>query len=403
MARSPVCHDRCVQHLGVAERRARLARRHRLADETRADDDAVAIARSVVVLHATDPATVVLSALARMQRPDPMVVTRALFEDRTLVRMLAMRRTLFTVPADDAPLVHAAASRAVAAAERKRFLAMLEGAEVSGDPARWLRAREQEVLRLLGEHGELTAAELSALSSVLGRQIVIGAGTSHPGKLGVGSRVLLLLAAQGKVVRSRTIGAWTSTRHRWDLLERWLGAPLAEVPAAEARAALAARWLARFGPATLADLSWWTGWTMADTRAAVSPLATEPVDLDGTEGLVVLGDTEPTPEPEPWVALLPSLDPTAMGWKQRDWYLGDHKAQVFDRSGNAGATVWADGRIVGGWAQRASGEVVWRLLEPLGREQTEAVADAAGRLEGVLGEARVVPRFPAPLDRELRA
>ena len=46
---------------------------------------------------------------------------------------------------------------------------------------------------------------------------------------------------------------------------------------------------------------------------------------------------------------------------------------------------------------------MWRLLEPLGREQTHAVADAAGRLEVVLGEARVFPRFPAPLDRELRA
>ena len=209
------------------------------------------------------------------------------------------------------------------------------------------------MLRLLDEHGEMSAAELSALSPVLGRQIAIGAGTSHPGKLGVGSRVLFLLAAEGKVVRSRTIGAWTSTRHRWDLLERWLGGPLAEVPVAEARAELAGRWLARFGPATMADLKWWTGWTMTDTRAAVASLATEPVDLDGTEGIVLLGDTEPTPQPEPWVALLPSLDPTAMGWQRRDWYLGDHKAQVFDRTGNAGATVWADGRIVGGWGQRA--------------------------------------------------
>jgi Winged helix DNA-binding domain len=392
-----------VQHLGVAERRARLARRHRLADEARADDDVVDIARSVVVLHATDPATVVLSALARMQRPDPKAVTEALHVERTLVRMLAMRRTLFTVPVDDAPLVHAAASRAVATAERKRFLTRLDDAGVSSDPARWLRAREQEVLRLLAEHGEMSAAELSALSPVLGRQIVIGEGTSHPGKTGVGSRVLLLLAADGKVVRSRTTGAWTSTRHRWDLLERWLGGPLTEVPVTEARAALAARWLARFGPGTMADLKWWTGWTMTDTRAAVASLATEPVDLDGAEGVVLLGDTEPTPPAEPWVAFLPSLDPTAMGWQRRDWYLGDHKAQVFDRTGNAGATVWADGRIVGGWAQRASGEVVWRLLEPLGREQADAVADAAGRLEVVLGEARVVPRFPAPLDRELRA
>ena len=70
----------------------------------------------------------------------------------------------------------------------------------------------------------------------------------------------------------------------------------------------------------------------------------------------------------PWVALLPALDPTTMGWQARDWYLGSHKAQLFDRNGNAGPTIWLDGRIVGGWAIRDAGEVVTGLLEDVGRE-----------------------------------
>jgi hypothetical protein len=90
-----------------------------------------------------------------------------------------------------------------------------------------------------------------------------------------------------------------------------------------------------------------------------------------------------------------------MGWRARDWYLGVHQAVLFDSNGNAGPTIWADGRIVGGWAMRADGEVVTRLLEDVGREASQAVAAEAGRLTAWLQAARVVPRFPTPLHKEL--
>jgi len=105
--------------------------------------------------------------------------------------------------------------------------------------------------------------------------------------------------------------------------------------------------------------------------------------------------------PQPWVALLPALDPTPMGWSQRSWYLGDHAPALFDRSGNIGPTVWCDGRVVGGWAQRANGEVVYRLLEDIGGDADTAVDAAAGEVAGWIGEVRVTPRFRTPLEREL--
>jgi hypothetical protein len=256
---------------------------------------------------------------------------------------------------------------------------------------------------VLADGREVTAAEISAAVPKLARQIPVQRGSRHAGTIGVGPRVLLLLAADGRIVRGRPIGAWNSTRHRWATVEHWLGQPISSVPVDQARSALARRWLERFGPALVTDLRWWTGWTLGQTRAALAAVETESVELDGQEGLVLLGDAEPTPRPEPWVALLPSLDATAMGWQSRDWYLGPHRAQVFDRSGNAGATVWADGRMVGGWAQRRTGEVTVRLLEDIGREQATAVHGAAGALEVALGDVRVRPRFPAPLDRELAA
>jgi hypothetical protein len=90
-----------------------------------------------------------------------------------------------------------------------------------------------------------------------------------------------------------------------------------------------------------------------------------------------------------------------MGWQSRAWYLGPHAARLFDRNGNAGPTIWCDGRIVGGWAIREGGEVVTRLLEDVGHEARLAVEAEAGRIGAVLGSVRVVPRFTSPLHREL--
>ncbi len=107
---------------------------------------------------------------------------------------------------------------------------------------------------------------------------------------------------------------------------------------------------------------------------------------------------------EPWVALLPALDPAPMGWKERSWFLGGHRAWCFDRSGNIGPTVWCDGRIVGGWAQRKTdGEVVVRLLEDVGAEAEQQISQEAERVRAWIGEACVTPRFRTPLERELSA
>jgi hypothetical protein len=101
------------------------------------------------------------------------------------------------------------------------------------------------------------------------------------------------------------------------------------------------------------------------------------------------------------VALLPALDPTPMGWAGREWYLGEHAKALFDRSGNVGPTVWCDGRIVGGWAQRADGEIAYRLLEDVGAEAAASVAIEAGRLAEWVGDIQVTPRFRTPLEKEL--
>ena len=73
-----------ARRIDAAERRARLAVRHRLA-ASRRTDDVVAIADNLVALHSSDPVTVYLSVLARMRNPLLAAVDKALYDDRTLL------------------------------------------------------------------------------------------------------------------------------------------------------------------------------------------------------------------------------------------------------------------------------------------------------------------------------
>jgi hypothetical protein len=390
---------RFVRRITTAERRARLARRHHLVPSARTDD-VVAIATDLVGLHATDPATVFLSAAARMRRPSVAAVEAALYDDRALVRTLCMRRTMFVLPVELVPVVQAGCTDALVAGERRRTVQLLEQ-DGAKDGLRTLRALERSTLAAIEERGEATGAELSRTVPGLSRQLAVGQGKKWEGTIGLSTRVLFLLATEQRIVRGRPKGTWTSSQYRWSPMSSWLPEDLETVTADDARVELARRWLRAFGPSTVGDLKWWTGLTVGQVRKALSALPVEEVDLDGAPGIVLADDVAPTPKAKPWVALLPSLDPTTMGWQQRAWYLGDHAAALFDRSGNAGPTVWCDGRVAGGWAQRPTGEVAFRLLEDIGASAEAAVEAAAARLTEWLGDVRLKPRFPTPLQREL--
>lgn len=393
-----------MRRFGAAERRARLALRHLLAPAARVGTP-VEVAGALVALHSTDPATVVLSAGARMRVPDAAAVERALYEERSLVRMLGMRRTMFVVPRELVGVVQSSSGRAVARQQRRRIVQMLETAGVAGaagEAAAWLSEIEDATHAALAGLGEATGAELSRAVPLLQTRLLLGEGKAYESFQGITTWVLTLLALDGRIVRGRPRGGWTSSQYRWSPVETWLPEPPSEPSITEASAELVRRWLAAHGPATEADLRWWTGWTAAQTRAALTAAGAAAVDLDGVPGLALGDDLDPVADPGPWVALLPALDPTTMGWAGRDWYLGGHGPALFDRSGNAGPTVWCNGRVVGGWAQTPGGAIAHRLLEDIGAAAAEAVEEAAAALGEWLGAVRVTPRFRTPLERELR-
>jgi len=391
-----------VGRISSAERRARVGGRQ-LAKGGSCEE----IADRLVALHATDPATVFLTVAARLGEPGGVVdaVERALYgspsthSPGTLVRLLAMRRTMFVVTRESAGDVFAAAGRPIAARERGKLLDYL--AEGGGWDARWLADVEAEIEAALAEHGDSSGAQLSRLVPGLRERVTVARGKPYETTQNVASRVIRTMAAEYRIERRRPAGSWTSGQFRWARAE-----PLPDRPVEEARARIVRAWLRTYGPGTEADVKWWTGWSLTHVRKALAAIGAEPVELDeGTghpTGYVLPGDTGPTQPPAPAAALLPGLDPTPMGWQHRDWFLPRaHRAALFDGTGNVGPTVWWGGEVIGGWAQRADGTVVWRQLTDRGRAAARAADAAAAELTGLLGGVRITPRFRTPLEREL--
>lgn len=397
-----------TRHVTDDERRARLVTRHRLAPHTRTDD-VVAISDDLVGLHSTDPVTVYLSAAARMVTPSLGPVDAALHTDRTLLRHHAMRRTLWVFGRGHAALAHHAATVDVAAVQRRDLLRQAAAAG-HDDPEAWYADAADQVLAMLAERGPTAARDVAkALPGLAAQRLVLPGGGPQPAH----TRVLLVLGFEGRVLRTRPLGTWVNGQYRWAAADAWVPGGIGPAPDPDgdarraAAAGLARAHLRAFGPVRRDDLKWWAGWTVATTTTALADVGAVEVTLDGGDtGFLLPDDLDPVPDPGPSVALLPSLDPSTMGWKARGWYLPAEVApELFDRNGNGGPTVWVDGRIVGTWVQRPDGEIATLLLAPVtARARARAqVRDAAQRLREFLGDARFSTRFPAPAQPRLLA
>jgi hypothetical protein len=389
-----------VRFVEAEERRARLAVRHRLLPRLRTDD-LPRLVDDLVALHSSDPVTVYLSALARMATPSLDAVGRALYEDRSLVRHHAMRRTLWVGTPDVVRRVHAAATRALVAPERRRLCAMLAAAGVA-DPEDWLAGARNLVLADLEAHGPSTAREIGQRVPALARPLRLPSAKQDDPTQAAHTRVLLNLGFAGDVLRVRPTGSWVNGAYRYAVAQSWLPGGFGNLDPRAAAAGLAEHYLRRFGPATTADLQWWAGWTGTTTTRALADCGAVPVELDSGRSWLAPGD-EDVPETGPWVAALPSLDPTTMGWKQRDWYLPAAAADAFDRNGNAGPTLWVDGRVVGAWAQHRDGRLLTHYFEPVPTARRDELDQRLAELAAEIGSTRFSVRFPGRIQSRILA
>lgn len=367
-------------------------------DPARRLPDSLTATRAMTVLHSTEPASVYLSLLARVEHLSVKDVDAALYDERSLVKQLAMRRTLFVFPRELLAAAWGSASARVARTEWARVAKDVTASGLATDGDAWLTAACDAVLARLTE-GPMSAQQLRELVPEIAGTVSISPGTKWGGEVPIAPRVLTQLGARGDIVRGPNSGHWRISRPAWTLMSSWLDEVPAALPSREGYAELTRRWLWTFGPAPVGDLQWWLGSTVTAARQALTDVQAVEVAVASGPAYVLLGDLEPVDPVEPWAALLPVLDPTVMGWKTRDFYLGPHESQLFDRNGNAGTTAWWDGRVVGGWFQDDAGVVALRLLENVGADGLAALGREAERLTSWLAGVRVSSVYSSPLMR----
>jgi hypothetical protein len=387
-----------VRRISAEQRRAALVRRHRLSGAAAGPREVVA---ALVALHATDPASVYLSVLARSASSTVADVYGAMYEQRVLVRWMAMRRTLFVFAREDIPMIQAAVSTPLAAALRRQLIGRIGRngiyPPVPEDLTGWLAAVEARIEKMLDRRGSATGTELRSGEQAL--RSTIPPRTRSETAQGLTSPLLALMSTEGRLVRGTPVGAWTTRGHRWEPVTAWWPDGLPLLDPSEAQTSLARRWLERFGPATAEDLQWWTGWNKTTTRTALSRLQLEEVDLDGRPGINLHGNEPPPPE-DPAAVLLPCLDPTPMGWRHRDWFTAIHPALIYDTAGNIGPTIWWDGELIGSWASTSTG-IRTKIVADRGQEAAAAVERAAARIQDGLDGTTVTPAVRTPLERRL--
>jgi len=397
--------------LDLARVNAYLAFKQHLLPTARGSD-VTEVTRDMAALHATTPTGPFLSLWARMTAFARGSLEGALYDQRTLVRTICMRQTLHVVPSDELARYIQAYTEHYRASLRAEGQAILVQAGLCGEARaadRWSDL-QRRVLEVVSDTGPCTVRDLSRAIPELASPVRYSVGKSYEGSFSVGSRLVPAMCTLGILVRSRPRGTWRSNLYEYAVLSDWLpGIDLGASSPPEAQAWLVRRYLSALGPATVEDVQWWTGLTLGETTHALDALRPSLVEvLIAGLGTYLMqdGDLERcrgfSPPDRPCAWLLPSLDPYVMGYSDRRRFLdpGDQGA-VLDRAGNAVPTVWLNGQIVGAWAQRRDGSVVYGLFEPH-PARARAVIDAeAQRLQAFLGGEYLAVRSHTAFTRKL--
>jgi uncharacterized protein YcaQ len=383
-----------------------LLHKQHLAPQARGHD-VLETVQDICALHSTAPLTPYLSLWSRVKGFEPEQLDRELYESRNLVRVTCMRATLHIVPSERLPsFFQATKKRQRRGLRQMGYLLVQSGLCREGEEEPAVQRLLERIAAVVAQRGPSTVAELSERVPELAAKFQYAPDKPYGGEFSVGSQLVPWMCVLGLLVRTRPRGTWRSNLYEYAPLAGWLpDVDLEALTPAEAQARLVRWYLAALGPSTVEDIAWWSGFGKGEAQKALSALGDELVEVE-IEGLgerhwMLAADQQPlqevAPGREPIVNLLPSLDPYIMGYRDRRRFLErEHHDQVFDRAGNAFATVWFGGRVVGVWREQDA-TIELLVWEDVDSKALTAEAQRVGRFLSGQDAQPVVKPYPPDL------
>jgi hypothetical protein len=302
--------------------RTTLARQGLLARST---DAALDLVTRLVGLQAQEPQDPYLALWSRIHRFDPAVVSDGL-SARRLVRIVVMRGTIHLVTAEDALGL-------------RPLMQPVLDAELSRHPDAKGVLDDVDLTEPLAFVHSLTSATPSS-GTALRAAVAERFPSLPPAALSIAARCKL------PMVQVPPRGLWrTGGQVKTTPLDAWVGRPLRPYPIDD----VVLRYLAAFGPATVADVSAWCRLTAL--REVVDRLVAggRAVRLDRTLVDVAGGVLASGDEPAP-VRFLPQYDNALLSHADRSRFLGGHDVGSLHALGELGrGSILVDGLLRATW------------------------------------------------------
>jgi len=301
-------------------------------------------------------------------RPDDLA---ELLLNRSVVRIALMRGTIHLVSARDCvmlrPLTQPVLNRALKALFGKQLPSVDTGAIAAAG-----RALVEEQPRTFSELGALLAERWPGYP---------------PGTLAIAVRTLVPLV---QVPPRAVWGQAGQALHT--SAESWLGRPLDPQPSLTG---LVLRYLAAFGPATVADMQAWSGLTrLREPVAALRGELRTFRDEDGRELFDLPGAPRPAPDTPAPVCLAAEFDNLVLGHADRTRIISDEsKERMFTPNGIFPGAVLIDGFVAGMWRIDRARDAVALIVEMF-RGRVSARDRDAITAEGLRMLAFAAPETP---------
>jgi len=360
--------------------------------------DPVSVVQRIGPLRGAPSVTAYLSLWARMADVRRETVDDALYQDRSLVRMLCVHGRLYIVPRDSYCAYHQAAGSLFGdgLGGLETMLHQVErqpeqkGAPGPGDLS-------QRVLEVLSARGPLSTRQLYALLPELNTKLYVDPELSDLGYVKLGKRLIASMCAEGMLVRAEPDGPWYSNVFRFVASHAWLGARAGDTcTPGDALRRLIEDYVTAFGPVSIGDIMHWLG---AYPRRLIAATLMEmdqqlvQVRISGSERSYVLMQSQlpellsAKPPDDIPVRLLPEGDTLLSAYADRTRFVAAGLAErVYDWVGEPIGSVWIGARIGGVWWLRVrAAQIIVRLFHIGDPAMLAMVGEEARQLGLMLG------------------